>query len=184
MKLQKSICVFVLAVVLGIAACTVPAWVNTVEADAEIAIPIAASLINVIDPALTPLVTAIQAGFNALTRTLDAYKASPTATNLQAVQAAFVAVNNNVAELEAAAHVKNTAARTTVTAIVQLLTQVVTEIAALVPADVNSKLKIQDSRMAAGAPVRIQGKSLGWTAPDFKREFNRIVKDDPRFKGL
>ena len=184
MKSRTFITRFLLATVLGMAACTIPEWVNTVESDAKIAVPIAASLMDVIDPALAPLVSAIETGFDALTRTLDAYKASPTATNLQAVQAAFIAVNSNVAQLESAAQLKNTATRATVTSVVQLLTQVVTEIAALVPADVNSKLKIQDSKVMTSASLRVQGQAKGWKASDFKREFNNIVKDDPRFKKL
>ena len=79
------------------------------------------------------MVTLIENGFTALVKTLDTYKASPTATNLQAVQAAFEAVNANVAQLESAAQIKNPATDAKVTAIVQLLTQAVTEIAALVP---------------------------------------------------
>lgn len=172
------------AILLGFAACTIPAWVNTVESDAEVAAPIAASLIDVIDPALAPLVSAIEAGFNALTKTLDAYKSSPTATHLQAVQSAFVAVNTNVAQLESAAQIKNTATKATVTEVVQLLTQVITEIAALVPADLHSKLKLQDSPAITAAPLHVSGQAKGWKARDFKREFNNIVKDDPRFKKL
>ena len=49
MKSRKLIFGILLASVLGISACTIPAWVNTVEADAEVAVPIAASLIGVID---------------------------------------------------------------------------------------------------------------------------------------
>ena len=184
MRSRKLMVGILLAGVLGISACTIPAWVNTVESDAEVAVPIAASLIGVIDPALAPLVAAIESGFSALTKTLDAFKSSPTATNLQAVQSAFVAVNSNVAQLESAAQIKNAATKTTITEVVQLLTQVVTEIAALVPADVHSKLTIQDSKIAAGAPVRATGQAKGWKAGDFKREFNKIVKGDARFKKL
>jgi hypothetical protein len=184
MKSKTLIAGSLLATVLVIAACTIPAWVNTVESDAKIAVPFVASLVDVIDPALAPLVSAIETGFDALTKTLDAYKSSPTATNLQAVQSAFMAVNSNVAQLESAAQVKNTATRATVTSVVQLLTQVITEIAALVPADVKSKLKIQDSKVMTAAPMHVQGQARGWKADDFKREFNNIVKDDPRFKKL
>ena len=83
MRSRKLMVGILLAGVLGISACKVPAWVNTVESDAEVAVPIAASLIGVIDPALAPLVAAIESGFSALTKTLDAFKSSPTATNLR-----------------------------------------------------------------------------------------------------
>jgi len=100
-------------------ACTVPAWVNTAESDAEVAAPIAAGLIDVIDPALAPTVALIENGFNALVATLDTYKASPTATNLQAVQSAFAAVNANVTQLESAAQIKNAGTASTVTQVVR-----------------------------------------------------------------
>ena len=166
----------VLASVVGFQACTVPAWVNTVESDAEIAAPIAASLIDVIDPALAPLATLIQTSFNALIKTLDTFKSSPTATHLQAVQAAFAAVDANVAQLENAAQIKNVATQATVAAVVQLLTQAVTEIAALVPPPAAAALPTPLSK--------VQGQAKGWKAKDFKRQFNAIIKGDPRFKPL
>ena len=83
MKARKPLLAALLICALALVACTIPAWVNTVEADAEIAVPIAASLIDVIDPALAPLVSLIEGGFSALVKTLDTYKASPTASNLQ-----------------------------------------------------------------------------------------------------
>jgi len=161
-------------------ACAVPAWVNTVEQDAQIAAPIAASLIDVIDPSLAPVVTLIENAFNALVKTLDTYKASPTATNLQAVQSAFDAVNSNVAQLESSAQIKNAATKTTVTQVVQLLTQAVTEIAALVPA--GSGLGVRDSGLGNASSAPHQAK--GWKAKDFKTQYNSIIKGDPRFKPL
>jgi hypothetical protein len=154
--------------------------VNTVEADAEVAAPIAGSLIDVIDPALAPLVGLIENGFAALAKTLDAFKASPTATNLQTVQAAFAAVNTNVAQLESAAQIKNAATKTTVTEVVQLLSQAVAEIAALVPA--NTGLGTRDTGLGKTAAAPLQAK--GWKAKDFKQQFNKIVAGDSRFKPL
>jgi hypothetical protein len=170
--------------VLFFAACKIPAWVNTVESDAEVAAPIAASLIDVIDPALVPVVTLIENGFNALVQTLDAYKAAPTATNLQAVQSAFEAVNSNVAQLESAAQIKDAKTATTVTEVVQLLTQAVTEISALVPP--GSGLGVGGSGLASPSPNPNPESRIpkGWKGKDFKREFNKIVQGDPRFKPL
>ena len=176
MKSRTVIFTGLLAIALVTLACTVPAWVSAVESDAEVAAPIAASLIDVIDPALAPVVTLVENGFNALVKTLDAYKASPTATNLQAVQSAFEAVNTNMAQLETAAQIKNAATKTTVSAVVQLLTQAVTEIAALVPPATASALP---------RPLpNVHGQAKGWRAKDLKREFNKIVNEDPRFKPL
>ena len=184
MKNKGLILMVISALVAMTLACAVPAWVNTVESDAEVAVPIAASLIGVIDPPLAPLVMAIQKGFTALVDTLNTYKSSPTATHLQAVQAAFHAVDSNVAQLESAAHIKNPATQATVTAVVQLLAQAVTEISALVPAGAaqaggsgagGTTLAISNSRRVA---------AKGLTAKDLKRQFNQIVRGDPRFHPL
>jgi soluble cytochrome b562 len=182
MKPRTTILAGILALALGTTACTIPAWVNTVESDAEIAAPIAASLIDVIDPSLAPVVTLIETGFNALVKALDTYKASPTATNLQAVQSAFEAVNTNVAQLESAAQIKSSTSQATVTAVVQLLAQAVTEIAALVPAAPGAASQISNLKLQI--PTSGSRIPKGWKAKDFKREFNKIVKDDPRFKTL
>ncbi|MGO8790268.1 MAG: hypothetical protein ACLQVL_23200 [Terriglobia bacterium] len=185
MKARKLVLATLLAGGLWFAACTVPAWVNTVESDAEVAAPIAASLIDVIDPSLAPVVTLVEDGFNALVKTLDTYKASPTATNLQAVQAAFAAVNANVAQLESAAQIKSASSQDKVAAVVQLLTQAVTEIAALVPA--GSGLGVRGSGLGKDeARIPNSGSRIpkGWKAKDFKKQFNSIIKGDPRFKPL
>jgi len=178
MKFQHLVLATLLACALWLESCAIPAWVNTVESDAKVAVPIAASLIDVIDPALAPLVTLIDNGFTALVKTLDTYKASPSATNLQAVQSAFAAVNANVAQLESAAQIKNSSSQDKVASIVQLLAQTVTEIAAAVPAS-----KSQISNLKSQMPS-VQGTPKGWKAKDFKREFNKIVQGDARFKEL
>lgn len=174
--MKRAILGILLASVVWFEACTIPAWVNTVESVAEVAAPIAASLIDVADPALAPTVTLIDNGFNALVTTLDTYKASPTVTHLQSVQAAFEAINNNVAQLESAAQVKNPATDAKVSAIVQLLTQAVTEIAAQVPPASSAAMGI--------SPPHIHGVAMGLKAKDFKKQFNNITKGDTRFKPL
>ena len=209
--MQRAILGVLLASIWWWEACVVPAWVNAAEQDAEVAVPIAASLVDVVDPAVAPVVTLIEDGFNALVKTLDTYKASSTATNLQAVQAAFAAVNANVAQLESAAQIKNAATQNTVAGVVALLSQTVTEIAALVPQ--NQGLGVRGSGLgkddsgfripnsgavapnsgagsansaiaASGAPLKVTGQAKGWKAKDIKREFNKIVTGDARFKAL
>ena len=175
MKFRRLVLATLLAGAVGFQDCSIPGWVNTVESDADVAAPIAASLIAVIDPPLTPVVTLIENGFNTLVKTLDTYKAMPTATNLQAVQSAFQAVSANVAQLESAAQIKDSSIQDRVTSIVQLLAQVVTEIAALLPPGMATAIK---------PPAKVEGEAKGWRAKDFRREFNKIVKGDPRFKEL
>jgi hypothetical protein len=173
--MKRALLSSLLAGLLWFEACAIPAWVNTVEQDAQIAAPIAASLIDVIDPSLEPVVTLIENGFNALVKTLDTYKVSPTATNLQAVQSAFAAVNSNVAQLEAAAQIKNTGTASTVAQVVALLSQAVAEIAAQMPASVSTTL---------GVKATVGATAKGWKARDFKHAFNKIAKSDPRLKPL
>ncbi len=174
--MKRPILGVLLASVMIWQACTIPAWVNTAEQDAEVAAPIAASLVDVIDPALAPVVTLVEDGFSALAKTLDTYKASPTATNLQAVQSAFEAVNGNVQQLENAAQIKNATTQSTVTSVVALLTQAVTEIAALVPpAATTASMK---------ARVANSAKAKHWKAKDFKRAYNKLAKKDHRLKKL
>jgi len=195
------------AIAWATVACTTPSWVNTVEADAQVAAPIAGSLVDIIDPALAPQVTLIENDFNALVKTLDTYKTSPTATNLQAVQAAFAAVNANVAQLESAAQIKNPASQAKVAAVVQLLAQAVTEIAAVVPANTglaphvaglatadsgsriaNSEPRTPNSEPStpnsvSSTPNSVSPTAKGWKAKDFKNQFNSIIAGDPQFAG-
>ncbi len=176
--MKRAILGVLLASVMVWQACAVPAWVNTAEQDAEVAAPIAASLVDVIDPALAPVVTLVEDGFSALVKTLDAYKASPTATNLQAVQSAFEAVNGNVQQLENAAQIKNATTQSTVTSVVALLTQAVTEIAALVPPAAATAAGIPNTRIPNSGTVK------HWKAKDFKRAYNRIAKHDSRLHKI
>ncbi len=185
MNLRISVLGILLASVLWLEACTIPAWVNNVASDGETAATIAESLTDVIDPALAPLVTLIGNGFIALVNTVNTFKTSPTATNLQAVQAAFAAVNANVAQLESAAQIKSASSQDKVAAVVQLLTQAVTEIAALVPA--NTGLGIRGSGLGKDeARIPNSGSRIqkGWKAKEFRKQFYTIIKGDPRFKPL
>ena len=155
-------------------ACTVPSWVTTVENDAAIAVPIVGSIVTVIDPAVAPIVTAIEAGFTALTKTLQTFQASPTATNLQAVQAAVNAVNQNVAQLESAAQIKDANSDAKVTAIVGLIAQLTAEIVAQVPATPAA------AAVQAAAPASLKARG----AKFWKGEYNKLVNGDSRFHAL
>jgi soluble cytochrome b562 len=184
--MRRAMLGILLASVMVWQACTVPAWVSTAEQDAEVAVPIAASLVDVIDPALAPVVTLVEDGFSALVKTLDAFKSSPTASNLQAVQAAFEAVNGNVQQLESAAQIKNATTQTTVTSVVALLTQAVTEIAAQVPPAPALSGTVPAAQTAAIQNAQIQNSRVvkHWKAKDFKRAYNNIAKHDKRLRKL
>jgi hypothetical protein len=169
--MKKLILSTLLASCLWLGACTPPAWFTTVEGIAKVAAPIAGTIVDVVDPALIPLVAAVEGAFTALVDTVDTYKASPTAGNLQAVEAAFNAVETNEAALSAAAQIKNPATDQKVAQVVELLNQAVTEIVGLVPAPAAAQLKLK-------AP----GSAKGLTSKDFKKQFNSIVSGDKRFK--
>lgn len=173
--MRKAVLATLLASVLWLSACTVPAWFTTAENIAETAVPIAGEIVSIADPAVAPVVTIVETGFSALVKTLQTYQASPTATNLQAVQSAFNAVNANVAQLENAAQIKNAGTANTVTQVVALLSQAVAEIAAQIPAVVATQMEVR-------ATVNATPKQ--WKAKDFKKAFNAIAKKDHRLKKL
>jgi hypothetical protein len=178
MTLQKSFtglaCILMLAIAL--VSCKPPAWVDTAENIAKIALPVVGSLVSVIQPGSSPIVAAVQLAFNALIKTLDDFKASPSDTTLQAVQSAFAAVNSNVAELAAGAQIKNPKSAATVTAIVNLLSQAVTELAALIPPPPEGS--------ALKAKLKVSGQAKGLKAEDLKKQFNDIVAGDPAFQPI
>jgi hypothetical protein len=162
----------VLAAVITVG-CTVPSWVTTVENDATLGASIALSLVTVIDPTLIPLVSLIQTGLNALEKVINDFKAQPTATNLQAVQAAANAVEANVQQLESAAQVKNAASATRITAVVTVLVGAVDEIISQIPPS------------AAAAALGVSNttqKPKG--AKYWKDQYNKAIKGNPQFRPL
>jgi len=167
--LKNKILLGVFFAVLITVACQVPAWVNTVENIAETGVTIAAELVAVADPSIAPLVTEADNLLNALIATLNTYKASPNATNLQSVQSAVDAVQANEAKLEAAVNA-TPSQDATINAILALLAQVTAQIIADVPVTTTS------AKLKATAP--------GLKADDFKAKFNAIVANDHRFHPI
>jgi hypothetical protein len=172
MRWKKFLAIPLLFVFLTLA-CKSLAWVNTVESIAKIAVPIAGSIVTAVDPGLAPIVAGVQAGFTALIGALDTFKTSPTDTNLQKVQAAFNAVNTQSAELLAAAQIKNPASVAKAASIIQLFTQAVNEIGALLPPSTTLK-----------AARKLPGSAKGLTAAELKKQFNAIVAGDPAFQAI
>jgi hypothetical protein len=174
MKVKKLFVTAILATTLGIMTCGVPTWVSVVEGFAKIAVPIAGSIVDLVAPELSPLVTLIENGFTALTNTLDTYKALPNDTNLQAVQAAVTALNRNITQLENAAQIKNPATDAKIKGVVALIGQLIDSIAAQVPATATTKMTVKLSRAAPST----------MTADDFKAKFNTLTAGDPRFHPI
>lgn len=177
-KLKTAIAGALVTAMLTITvACGLPTWFITAEGIAATAVPIAGSIIQLVDPALAPVVSEVVQAFKALDSTLKSYEAQPTATNLQAIEAAAAAIQANEAQLAQAAQIKNTNTDATVAAVVQLLGSAVTEIIALIPpqAPVSAHLRLSAAQAKAHAK--------GLTAEDFKKTYNAVTKNDPRFRG-
>ena len=171
--MKKAVLATVLASSFWLNACTVPSWVTTVESDATVAAQIALGLVTIVDPALIPLVTAINTGLTAIDKATAQFKASPTATNLQALQALVASVQGNLTEFESAAQIKNAGAQDEVAGIVSVLSAAVNEIAAQVPASA-SAASLKGSSTTAKA----------YGGEYFKKQFNEIAKRDQRLKEL
>lgn len=173
--------VFFLAVltVATYTACTPPPWVVTAENIAKAAFPIAGTLVSVINPALAPAVVMAETGFNVLIKTLDAYQAKQSTTNLQAAQAAFQAVDENVAQLEAAFHIKNPGTDAKIAAVIALLSQAVAEIGSQIP-----PAAVVATGGKLGARLRVTAHAKGLNASDITSQYNQIVAGDSRFKPL
>ena len=157
--------------------CVVPNWVTVAEGVAKVAVPIAASLVTVVDPAVAPQATQVQQAFSALLATLDTFKATPTTDNRSAVIAAFGAVNQNVDALVAAAQIKNPATETKVKAVIALLTEAVAAISAQIPVQVSA-------HVAGVQKVQVTRAVPSLTGDDLKKAYNKIVKGDARFKPI
>jgi hypothetical protein len=169
MRLKKFIAIPVLFLVLVAAACKIPAWVDTAEGLAKIAVPVATAIVSAVDPALAPVAVGVEAAFKALIATFDAYKKEPNDTALQSVQAALGAVNANITALEDAAHIKDPNSAQKVTQIVDLLNQAVIEIGALIPPPTAAQMQLP----------RKAGVATGLSPDGLKQEFNTIVQGDP-----
>jgi len=175
--MKRKLHVLALTGILGLGvglytACVPPQWFQTAISIAEAAVPIAGSIIDILDPALAPVVTVVENAFSALINALNTYKAQPTDTNLQVVEAALTALQQNEAQLEAAAQIHNSKLDAIINGVLQLISTAAREIAALVPPPI-----------AAKANLKIAGPPKGLTGNKLKADFNKIVGDDPRFSG-
>lgn len=177
MKIRSLVVATLLASCLWFQACTPPAWFVTAEGIAEAAVPIAGSIVDIVDPALAPVVTIVESAFSALDNAIKTYQKQPTATNLQAVEAAFTAVQTNEAQLESAAQIKNTKTDAEINGVIQLIATAVTEVAALIPPNA----PVSAAMLATSAQAKSTAKGL--SKYDLEKQFNSLVKSDPRFKG-
>lgn len=175
MRSKTMIATALIALLAVAISCAVPSWLSVLEADVKIALPIALSLVGVIDPALAPAATLVVSALKALMAAWDEYRAQPTVSNFQKLQAAVKSANDNMAQLAAAAQIHNPATESRVAAIVELLGQLLNEITAQVPATPPTAESLAKAAKANGNP-----HGADW----YKKKFNAIIKGDPRFKPL
>src|SRR5690349_2503691 len=95
-------------------ACVTPGWVIVAEGIAGDVVPIAGSILNIIDPPLAPLVNLVVGAFTAMKNALIDYQnamnnGQPTATLLQAIQSALATLQKDAQNLLTAFHSSSSA---------------------------------------------------------------------------
>jgi hypothetical protein len=158
--IHKTVLSVVLVAMFILPSCSAPTWFAQVESIAKEIAPMALGIVGIIDPALAPLTTEIGNGFNTLTSVLDGIKSQPTTTDLQAVEAVFNSLNANVTQLEQTLAIKDPQSQQSATQVIALVSQAVSEIAALVPADPLKATTRQPPR--------------GWKAKDFRKAYAEL----------
>ena len=113
---------FISACLLTVACAQANAVLGEIESIVLGIIPIAAGLAGALLPAESALITAVATeaanGIKTLQKVQSDYKANPSDTTLAKVTAAVTDVQSNLAQLEAAAQVKDPASAAKITAIV------------------------------------------------------------------
>lgn len=174
--MKKKILTFALVagLTMGLVACTAPAWVVSAENFALVGAAIASQVIDVADPAIAPLANEVDAVLNILVKALQQYQASPTATNLQAVQSAIDAAQSNEAALETALRLDPKQDQI-VDLVVGGLDDVINSLVATIPPAAQAKLHL---RLSA-KPGHVYA-----TPDEAKAAFNRVTRNDHRFQPL
>lgn len=133
---RVATCGLIFVLCFSLVACTV----DQVLADINVLIQIAASIgaavgnVSPIDAAEIQKLSAIAtAGISAIQTAYDTYKASGATTDLQKVQAAIAAVQTNLSQELAAAHITNPASQQKVTNWVNLIYSTLAAILAALP---------------------------------------------------
>ena len=159
-------------------ACATPTWVQAAENIAAAIVPIAGTILEIIDPPLAPLVTLVVNGFNAVLKALQDYQnainlgQAPT-TFLAAIQAAFATLQADAASLLSAFGSSSSHLDAVIAGIINLIAMAVSDIANLLPKALH---RAQLSRAFPPANT--------WKGSDFTSQYDFITKNDARFKRL
>jgi hypothetical protein len=158
--------------------CSTPSWVISAENIAGDIVPIAGSVLDVIDPPLDPLVTLVVNGFNSVKQALVDYQTAmnngtATPTMLQAIQAVFATLQKDAQNLLTAFGSSSSATDGIIVGIINLIAQAVSDLANLLPKSMSKKLSM----------VRFPLANT-WSGAEFTKRYNELIAGDPRFHKL
>lgn len=172
MKTRMIILSSVLAAAITLAGCTPASWVTEAEGIAQVALPIVQGVATIVGAG--PAVTQAVSDVNLLIKLFEQYQAAPATGTLQQIQAALNAANADIAQIEAAAGIKNAATQSKVAAILQLVTSEFSSIAGLIPTATPAPAGQAATAKAVVLAPKLNGK-LPFTAKQFKEQYNKIV---------
>jgi hypothetical protein len=145
-----------LALCLSLVACTVDQVLSDIDVVIQIAgnIGVAVGGVSAPDAAIIATFTSIATdGIGAIQTAYNSYKASNASTDLQKLQAAIGAVQQNLAQELAAAHVSDPATQQKVSAWVALINSSVAAIAAALPQLQSNGIQAHNSTVQPAMPL-------------------------------
>ena len=156
----------------------IPVWVITAEGIAADIVPIAGTILDIIDPPLAPIVNLAVNGFNAVLKALQDYQnainnGQPTVTFLQAIQAAFSTLQADAASLLSAFGSSSSHLDAVVSGVINLISQAVSDIANLLPK------ALHRAQLSRAFPV-----PNTWKGSDFTSQYDMLIRGDKRFHAL
>jgi len=174
MKFRIMILTSTLGAALMLPACTPSTWISEAESIAKVALPIVQGVASVVGAG--PAVNQAASDVNLIITLFDQYQEAPATGTLQKIQAALNTANADIAQITAAAGIKNAATQSKVAAILQLVTSEFSTIASLIPKASPTPAGVVEPAKAEAAlrGASAQGK-LPFTAKEFKAQYNRIV---------
>jgi hypothetical protein len=180
-KKTATVALWLLFSMFALVACTPPKWFNTAEALANIGATSMQEIVSVADPALATQAQKVEQDFQAVENAINDFIKQPTDTALQTVQAVFNTLVQDEDSLLAAFNVSNQHTDTVIKAVLAIVDSAVNQIANLIPTSASPAL----SASARARVDKVHAAHLKLlTAKDLKKDFNRAVKGDKRFKPL
>jgi hypothetical protein len=178
-KKTATVALWLLFSVFAMVACTPPKWFNTAEALANVGVTSMQEIVSVADPALATQAQKVEADFQAVENAINDFIKQPTDTALQTVQAVFNTLVQDEDSLLAAFNVSNQNTDAVIKAVLAIVDSAVDQIGNLIPSSAAPML-------SAHAKARVDKVHAAHLKPlaakDLKKQFNKAVKGDKRFK--